>query len=135
MNRLLIAALAACGALALSFGTARAQPIYSRPPVGPFSQGPPLSPYLDIRNGGGNPAVNYFLGTLPEIERRAVQAQYGADILGLQRRVGALQEETEEDLLPTLPQTGHAAVFGTTGGYFNTGYLPRTGPGTLGRRR
>ncbi len=43
---------------------------------------PRLSPYLDLANGG-NPAVNYYLGTLPEFERRGTQRLYGAAISDL----------------------------------------------------
>jgi hypothetical protein len=135
MNRLLVAAMASCGALlGLCFGAVQAQPPnYLRGGPPPYYRPPPVSPYLDILRGG-SPATGYYLGTRSEFDRLATQAQYGSAILGLERRVGELQE-AEEDLSPTLPSTGHVAYFNTTSGYFNTGYSPRTTPTTPQQRR
>jgi hypothetical protein len=142
--------LAAPGLLVLlATGTASAQynPNAYRPTAGsyaPFS--PVLSPYLDLTRGG-NPAVNYFLGTLPEIDRRATQARQGAAILDLDRRLEA--PPPGEPLLPTdvvgevtkgaLPPTGHAAVFTNYSTYYGltapTFQPQRTLPTTGGRVR
>lgn len=44
---------------------------------------PALSPYLDLTRGG-NAAANYYLGTLPEINRRAVTTLQNAAIRDLE---------------------------------------------------
>src|SRR5437867_42378 len=95
-------------------------------PGGPY--GPGLSPYLNLLRGG-LPAVNYYNGVLTERDRRLFQQQAGQSILGLEQEVGALQPG-EEDLLPTLPGTGHPTAFGYSGSYFpQTIYPGRYGPG------
>src|SRR5258708_5352915 len=56
---------------------------------------PRLSPYLNLLRGGTNPAApaaNYFIGTIPEIERRANVRQFSNAILGLDRQVAGLEE-------------------------------------------
>jgi hypothetical protein len=95
-------------------------------PGGPY--GPGLSPYLNLLRGG-LPAVNYYNGVLSERDRRMFQQQAGQSILGLEQEVGAVQPGTE-DLLPTLPGTGHPTAFGYSGAYFpSTAYPGRYGPG------
>ena len=95
-------------------------------PGGPY--GPGLSPYLNLLRGG-LPAVNYYNGVLTERDRRLFQQQAGQSILGLEQEVGAVQPG-EEDLLPTLPGTGHPTAFGYSGSYFpQTIYPGRYGPG------
>jgi hypothetical protein len=134
MKRLLVASIASsavllCGAL----GTANAQVAnYGRPYPGPGSQ-PALSPYLKLLQGG-SPAVNYYLGVLPEIERRNSEALFGAAIGDLDRRVNGLQQFEYEDALSGLPPTGHGAVFNSYGTYFNSGIYPRSPAGPGGRR-
>jgi hypothetical protein len=98
-------------------------------PVGPVGQGyrpglfpsgtPGLSPYLDLIRGG-NRAANYFLGTIPEIERRRNAAYFGAAIQGLERRQAASEVEAEE-LVPALPETGHPVAFGSYAPYYQLG--------------
>jgi hypothetical protein len=134
MRRLLAASIASCGVfLFVSLGMARAQATnYARPYPGPGSV-PALSPYLNLVRPG-NPAVNYYLGVLPEIERRVADVQFGAAIQDLQRQVGTLQGLEYEDLLTGLPPTGHGAVFNSYGTYFNTGIYPRGQVGLGGRR-
>jgi len=97
-------------------------------PGGPY--GPGLSPYLNLLRGG-NPAVNYYNGVLSERDRRFFQQQAGQSILGLEQEVGAIQP-VSEDLLPTLPGTGHPTAFGYAGSYFpQTAYPGRTGAGSV----
>ena len=97
-------------------------------PGGPY--GPGLSPYLNLLRGG-NPAVNYYNGVLSERDRRFFQQQAGQSILGLEQEVGAVQPGSE-DLLPTLPGTGHPTAFGYAGAYFpQTAYPGRYGPGSV----
>jgi hypothetical protein len=117
MNRLLLAAIAAIGLVLVPCAAqAHAQGFYPGRPgyYTPFNQ-PRLSPYLGLQLGN-NPAVNYFLGTVPEVERRATQTIYGNAITNLQRQVTGLEEE--EDLFKVLPGTGHPAAFANYGGYF-----------------
>jgi hypothetical protein len=135
MRPAILAALALGLVLTAATGTASAQsgsfgpygPIY-RP--GPFPRGTPgLSPYLDLTRGG-NRAANFFLGTVPEIERRRNAAQFGAAISDLERKVNTPAETGAEDLVPTLPGTGHPVAFMNTYPYFNLG-----GPTTLPQTR
>ena len=96
-------------------------------PGGPY--GPGLSPYLNLLRGG-NPAVNYYNGVLSERDRRMFQQQAGQSILGLEQEVNTVQPGSE-DLLPTLPGTGHPTAFGYSGAYFpQTAYPGRSGPGS-----
>jgi hypothetical protein len=117
--------------------SARAQynPSYGASPAPTYSpygrSASVLSPYLDIRRGG-NPALNFFLGTLPEIDRRNTKAIQGAEILGLERQLNA-PPAAEEPLLEGtagLPPTGHPTAFGNYGGYFNQQAGPVAGPRT-----
>jgi hypothetical protein len=123
----------------LGTGKACAQ-VYQGQWGGYSRSGPPLSPYLDLTRGG-NPAVNYFLGVLPEIDRRKTKVEQGTAIFDLERRTDALgaQLQTEEVTQLTgggLPPTGHAAAFTTYGSYY--GLMPPYTPLTRnasGQRR
>ena len=122
MTRFLGASLAAGFALFLAAGEAPAQslpPYLSNRPNYGVGFRPRLSPYLDLANGG-DPAVNYYLGTLPELERRSTQRLYGQAISGLEQQ--ALQPPpvaaADADLFTPLTSTGHPTAFGNTGGYF-----------------
>ena len=109
-------------ALALVPQSAQAQ-YFQRPQFNPYAQ-PAISPYLDIVRGG-NPAINYYLGTLPEIDRRgmALQQQY------LQNQVNQIQQQPpsleDQDFIPAVPQTGHPTGFQVYGGYFTFQSPPR----------
>jgi hypothetical protein len=90
--------------------------------------GPRLSPYLLLGSnpatGFNNlPAVNFYLGVLPEIERRNTQALFQYDIQDLNRRTTALSLPSAEPelYLPTLGQTGHPVSFLNPAPYYNTG--------------
>src|SRR5262249_17905772 len=88
----------------------------------PYLNQPMLSPYLNlVRNGnnGVTPGINYFLGTLPEIQRRSVQAVYGQAINQLQREVTGEIEATDE--MAELRESGHPASSHPTGGSFASG--------------
>jgi hypothetical protein len=88
--------------------------------AGLFPSGTPgLSPYLDLTRGG-NRAANYFLGTIPELERRRNAALFGSAIQGLEQRQRQTQAEVEE-LVPTLPETGHPVAFGSYYPYYSLG--------------
>lgn len=123
VSRIAISALVCL--LVLSSGRVHAQ---RRPaPFGQRSYVPypraQLSPYLDLLRGG-NPAANYYLGTIPEIERRQNTAIFRSAIRDLDARQNELATQESEDLRTGLPATGHAAVFNNLGGYFNTGVPP-----------
>jgi hypothetical protein len=85
----------------------------------------PLTPYLDIARGG-SPAINYFLGTLPEQERRANFGFLSSELQDLDNRVlnAAIGLNVVNPILPGGPEksTGAHPVFGTTGPFYgNTG--------------
>jgi hypothetical protein len=121
MTRLVRLALP-CGLclFALAAGPAHAQSgfPYQRPNYGPGFR-PGLSPYLNIARGG-NPAVNYYLGTLPEFDRRVNQRVVRSEILDLERREAetAAALSPTADLLNPLPGTGHPTAFQDTANYF-----------------
>ena len=104
---------------------------YNRPNYGPGYR-PPLSPYLDIIRGG-DPAINYFLGTRTELDRRAKNAQFRSALLDLEQRT--LPPVEEDPLFSPVPSTGHRTAFGNTATYFGTSQprvpsatRPPTGP-------
>jgi hypothetical protein len=134
MRRIILAAIAAVGLLAsVAADWAAAQysqfyaPAYR--PGGAFGSygraGPALSPYLNLTRGG-NPAANYFLGVLPELNNRATRAELGTLINDLDRKVEAPAQQPlpSDDVLGALtggglPPTGHPTVFGNYGTYYN----------------
>ncbi len=139
MNRtLLVSILSLGGLLLVTTGHASAQysPYpqytnpYARPPAfSPYNR-PGLSPYLNFLRGG-DPAANYYLGVIPERQRRAAEYQFQSSILDLERGERAAPTDLDaEDLLPALPGTGHPAVFMNYGSYFSSGYSPRYAPFT-----
>jgi hypothetical protein len=94
---------------------------------------PPLTPYLNIARGG-SPALNYYLGTLPDVENRNNFNFLSRELQDLSNRtlITARGESLVEPILPAGPEklTGARPVYGTTGGYFgNTGgYYGDNGP-------
>jgi hypothetical protein len=86
--------------------------------------GPPLlSPYLNLLRGG-DPAANYFLGVVPEMQRRDYNALFSNAIGQLDRR---LYQPNEGDEVPELTTTtGHPTAFMNTGSYFGSMNAPRT---------
>jgi hypothetical protein len=98
---------------------AEAQQRFQPPFVTPPRQ--PLSPHLNLLRGG-NPAVNYYLGVLPDQRARALEADlYGFPDIPARRRTGL---EDLEDTLPSLPETGHAVRFLNYGPFYNLGTSP-----------
>jgi hypothetical protein len=111
--------------LGLNGPAARAQNVYPymAPQYGPGYQ-TQLSPYLNFLRGG-DPAANYFLGVLPEFQRRENANQFRSQIQNLQIRTAPIQSIEEiiasrqnpKKLLPS----GHPTAFGPNyAGYFNT---------------
>ena len=135
MRRLVLVALVTLAVLLGGAVPARAQyPVspytqyfnpYSNPPGLNPGGGPRLSPYLNLLRGG-NPAANYFMGVVPEIDRRRYQAISQAQIQGLAVSTAAPPLNPEEaDLGVATSITGHPAVFNNTAAYFGgAGPLP-----------
>jgi hypothetical protein len=136
MRRLTLTAFAVLGVLG-SLATGRATAQYYPPSYGPIASptygtygtygryGPALSPYLNLTRGG-NPAANYFLGVLPEMERRRNQAEVAREILDLDRRTEAAAappplapgDVAAELTGGGLPPTGHVVAYGNYGTYY-----------------
>jgi hypothetical protein len=98
---------------------------YAQPGFNPYPR-PVVSPYLNFARGT-NSAVNYYLGVRPEFQRRFDALQYGTAIQDLERR--SMVRPPEEELLPTLPATGHPTVFNNYSFYFP---VPGQGGGSIG---
>src|SRR5262249_8227827 len=92
---------------------------------------PQLSPFLNLLRGGDT-ASNYYLGTIPEQQRRANAAAFGTAIQQLeqqQRQQQALQQRgPDADLFTPLPTTGHPVAFGHYGGSYSQVGGRRTAP-------
>ncbi len=121
MRRFTLSSCAAMLALAAGWtSTARAQITYPvQPQYGPGYQ-TMLSPYLNMLRGG-DPAANYFLGVLPEFQRRENRNQFRSQINQLQVLTAPLRNPLEEPLeegLRTFMPSGHATAFGYVGTYF-----------------
>jgi hypothetical protein len=81
-----------------------------------------LSPYLDLRRGG-NPATNYFLGTIPEIARRYQYRQLNTQLQDLERQSLTAPAPSVDELVPQLPETGHPTTFGNLAPYYSYGNI------------
>lgn len=114
---------AAVAVLFLSASAASAQPRpYNQPNYGPGYHAP-LSPYLNLIRGG-DPAANYFLGTVPEFERRQNSQVFRSALAELDQKVA--RDTVELGLSEPIANTGHITAFGNTAGYFgNTTVKPR----------
>src|SRR5689334_17054623 len=104
MRRLFTASLALV-ALGLAFPAgARAQappPAYYQPPVvRPSLQSPavrpPISPYLNLANGVGNPAVNYYGIVRPELRAQAQQQQTSQQLRRLEGEIEDLDARRQQ---------------------------------------
>jgi hypothetical protein len=89
-----------------------------------FSSRPALSPYLNLLRGG-DPASNYYLGVIPEFQRRFFENRAVGDFETLGRRTAQTRDLLDEilatqPLVRTLPPTGHATSFQNYGTYFST---------------
>jgi hypothetical protein len=133
MMRLALAGCAAAALLWISAGSAQAQ-FYPRGGAGytnPYGR-PQLSPYLNLLRGG-DPAANYYAGVLPEIQRRSLNAQFGAAINDIDRRFYAQQPGDELGEVTTT--TGHATAFMNTSSYFSGPSMQRVGSVATGGGR
>jgi hypothetical protein len=129
MKHTIVVAIASILALTcLSAGTASAQAPPIRPGIAPYNRPQPLlSPYLDLLRGG-DPAANYYLGVVPERERRRNDVIFRGAILDLEQRTQQLAEG--EDVFTPLRSTGHMTAFGYTGTYFGTTRTQTQAPAT-----
>lgn len=120
MKRLILApfaALLAC--LTLGSAPASAQFTYPfRPPqYGPGYQ-TQLSPYLNLLRGG-DPAANYFIGVVPEFQRRQDRNALYSSVQGLANQIPLPPGITDRDIDVPLSSAGHPTAFGYTGSYFS----------------
>jgi hypothetical protein len=92
-----------------------------QPPQYGLNYRPNLSPYLNLLRGG-DPAANFFLGTVPEFQRRS-------DAIQTQSRFRELDEQLRPDgplLSGTAPiPNSTQRYFNNTGGYFPPVRLPQ----------
>jgi hypothetical protein len=104
-------------------------------PLNPLNT-PPISPWINLgsrttTNSGtsslSNPAAAYFLGVIPEQQRRADQATFGAAIQNLYQRTQTPAEDTTGLMnLQKLPPSGHTAAFQYYGTYYSFPVRPPT---------
>ncbi len=122
--------LALAGLCTFSAGTASAQIVspYAQPNFRPGYR-TQLSPYLNLIRGG-DPAANYYLGTLPEQQRRQLNQQFSSNIQTLEEQEQRLElAPQDKDLAGTKIQSGHGTASNTTLGYYGDtrGYYPTKG--------
>jgi hypothetical protein len=139
MQRLTIVPVAALGLLLIGALTpAPAQEYYNPYPALRYSNapginpggGPRLSPYLNFFRT--NPAVDYFLGVVPEIDRRRNLIETRNAFLQLEQGTTSLRP-VDEFGTPRA-QTGHPVAFMTTAGYFGSGIGGRYAPSAFSPR-
>lgn len=86
-------------------------------PQGILNQ-PALSPWLNMLRGG-SPAANYFLGVLPEYDRRNFQMGVNSALPAIDNAiVGGAQQPLDITAVPVLNQTGHLSAFQAYGMYY-----------------
>ena len=127
MSRLLSIAIVSAAALLLTGGGkvwGQYNPYYPYPTipragigVTPYTQGSTVSPYLNLVPGRTR---DYFLGTLPEIDRRANAALFSSAISNIDQRL-SMPPQRQDGIGPVLNETGHPVYFGNYGSYF---YMP-----------
>jgi hypothetical protein len=118
MKRQLIRALLPAAALVAVAAPAAAQYPYPYPNAAVGSAQSPLSPYLNLQSGRGNPAVNYYNFVRPGLQ--AQQQQYSG--YGGFTNIDPFSLGTDLTADPTkqLPRpTGVPAYFMNYGGNFN----------------
>jgi hypothetical protein len=134
MKRLTTGALALASLLLANGITfAQATPYLRQQSTNPYYQ-PPISPWLNMLRGG-SPAANYYMGVVPEFRQRALNTQVGAQFQMMNQKLGTEMESSPEmeDLLPTLPSTGHATQFMNASPYYTLNpYLGQAGGGSSG---
>ena len=132
----LVRTLAACGAALWLAAPASAQLPYSQVPNYRPGYTAPLSPYLNFLRGG-DPASNYFLGVIPEIQRRNNAAQFRQSIDLLRQRQDLMQSQLtgpDADLITPGTLMGQIRpTFLNTGGFYQPGVVSPLATRTPGR--
>jgi hypothetical protein len=109
-----MAIAAAVVVLFVSAGEATAQGTSAnRPNFGPYWR-QQLTPYLDLARGG-TPAINYFLGTVTEQNRRANAFAFGNALQELEQQ--NLATARQEKVIEPIAQ-GARVTFGNLGPYY-----------------
>ena len=117
-------------------GSVRAQGAYSGIPhyTSPYQNNSGLSPYLNLLRGGDT-AANYYLGVIPEFQRRANYDQLRTAIQEIDQRLSTPLGEGF-DLGKPLDRTGHATAFGYYSSYYPINpYRPGAPQGAAGANR
>lgn len=116
MRALLIAVTAILFGL-LPVASAQFAPGYGPPRAPNYGPGyrPGLSPYLNMLRGGDT-AANYYLGTIPEFQRRGNAALFSDRLGTLEGRADGLDRVITTGTLPV--QNSNQRYFNNTGGYF-----------------
>jgi hypothetical protein len=103
-------------ALAAQYAGAQAPNPSIRQPGTGYTKPPLLSPYLNLGRGG-SPSANFYYGVVP-FENRGYDNPSSPRGTDLERRLGTSPEL--EDIMPTLPGTGHPAGFMTMSPYYGS---------------
>jgi hypothetical protein len=124
MNRFAIAPFVISLAWLISdLGFASAQFTYPyRPPQYGPGYAPQLSPYLNMLRPG-DPAINYFSGVMPELQRRQDRTNMYGSLQGLMMQLPAPPNLSEQDFDVPMVSTGHPTAFNYTGMYFNNSMI------------
>ena len=119
---------------------AAAQSVFNPTPPSapvPFNSTRTVSPWLDLTRGG-SPAANYYLGVLPEYQRR-YEMGLPRLTLELPRYDATVDDRVNLDVLEKqLPPTGHPTGFLIYNSYFNNlpsqrSFMPYN-PGAAGKQ-
>jgi hypothetical protein len=116
MNRFMWAALASVGLGGLWAAPASAQiGGYQRPYQNPY---PSFSPILNMNNGGGNPAINYFGIVRPQMQTAAALQQLQTNQQMLMSQAPGQAPLMTADGQFAMPTTGHPVGFSDYSRYF-----------------
>jgi hypothetical protein len=122
MTRQLLRTLLPAGLLAVA-GPAAAQYPYPYPSTA-YSQGgragPVLSPYLNLQNGRGSPAVNYYNFVQPNLQLQQQQLYGGSGGFTPLDPYGIATDLTNDPTKALPRPTGLPTTFMNYGGYFNS---------------
>ena len=100
---------------------------YTGSPYSYYQGGSTLSPWLQLGRGG-NSAANYYLGVLPEMDRRANDRRFQAALLGDQRATERQFDDLQKSLIETVPGYNPLSPTGTYSNYdFKGQFFPRRG--------
>lgn len=129
MKKKLVLSLIGCGlSLSCLMNEARGQAIYGPQTGGNYVRPPVVSPYLDLIRSRNTPAINYYLGTRSEIDRRASDAQLRQLEDDFNRRSNAPGVAPDDLEIPSLPSTGHGTAFMNTSHYFGGAQTAQSRP-------